>query len=226
MRISRARRWLRPAAAGGLLIAAATGAVAYAAIPGDGSVYRACMLKNVGTIRLIDPSLPSGSVVSHCTSLETQVSWNQSGRPGPAGAKGEKGEPGLQGPPGQFTGTLTSPNGAYSISVTDASIVLRAPGAAARLVGEDILLDSGSSTTVHAGTGVELVAGQDLDLASGGDTRVQATQGLAASSGSDATLAVGRDLSMAVARATTFQGGGGMTVAVAGPLRVNGAPIP
>ena len=33
--------------------------IAYATIPGAGAVYTACMLKNVGTVRLIDPSLPA-----------------------------------------------------------------------------------------------------------------------------------------------------------------------
>src|SRR4051794_18758124 len=174
MRRNRVRRHqLIAAAAGGLLAAAVAAAVAYATIPGDGTVYTACMLKNVGTVRLIDPSLPSGNVMSHCTSLEAQVSWNQKGQPGlpgkdgtnghdgaacaptnPAcvGPKGDKGDTGPQGPAGVFTGTLTSPNGAYSISVTDTGIVLTAPGARARLVGDEITLESGGSTTVQAGT--------------------------------------------------------------------------
>ncbi|HEX5811286.1 MAG TPA: hypothetical protein VFY38_04230, partial [Pseudonocardia sp.] len=134
------------------------------------------MLKNVGTIRLIDPSLPSGNLMRHCASLETQVSWNQLGQPGPAGpvgTKGDKGDPGPQGPPGAFTGTLTSPNGAYSMSITDAGIVLRAPGATARLAGSDIMLDSGGSTTVQARTSFDLVTGTGLSLASGGNTTLQ-----------------------------------------------------
>jgi hypothetical protein len=58
------------------------------------------MLKNVGTIRLIDASLPSTNPMSHCTSLETQVSWNQLGQQGTQGAQGlqgPKGDPGAQG---------------------------------------------------------------------------------------------------------------------------------
>lgn len=217
-------------AAGGLLIAATAGAVASATIPGDGNVYKACMLKNVGTIRLIDPSLPSTNLMSHCASLETQVSWNQMGQPGP------------QGPPGAFTGTLTSPNGAYSISVTDAGIVLRAPGATARLAGSDIMLDSSSATTVQAGTSFDLVTGKGLSLASGGNTTLQTAKSLAASTGSDASLAVGKDLAVAVAGATSLQGGGNVTLdsgsaatlrggtgvllSSPGPVTVNGAPIP
>jgi hypothetical protein len=95
----------------------------------------------------------------------------------------DKGDPGAQGPPGVFTGTLTSPNVAYSISVTDAGIVLRAPGATARLVGSDILLDSSSSTTVQAGASFGLVTGTSLSLANGGNTTLQTAKSLAATRG-------------------------------------------
>jgi len=209
-------------AAGGLLIAVCAGAVASATIPGDGNVVTACMLKNVGTIRLIDPSPASSNLMSHCTSLETQVSWNQKGQPGPQGA------------PGVFTGTLTSPNGAYSISVTDTGIVLRGPGATASLVGSDITLASSGSTTVQTGT--------SFDVESGGNATLRTAKSLAASTGSDATLAVGKDLSVTVGRATSFQGAGNVTVGSGGlaalrgdagvllsspgPVTVNGAAIP
>ena len=68
------------------------GGLAYATIPSSGgNVYTACMLKGVGTLRLIDPSLPSSNLMSHCSSLETQVSWNQTGQPEAAGAQGQQG---------------------------------------------------------------------------------------------------------------------------------------
>ena len=76
------------------------GGVAYATIPDVGKVYTACMLKNVGTIRLIDPSLPASNLMSHCSSLETQVSWNQQGQAGPAGPKGDTGAAGAIGATG------------------------------------------------------------------------------------------------------------------------------
>jgi hypothetical protein len=73
---------------------AAAGGIAYAAIPDAGNVYTGCMLKNVGTVRLIDSTLPSGNLMSHCTALETQISWNQQGQ------KGDPGSPGLPGKSG------------------------------------------------------------------------------------------------------------------------------
>ncbi len=75
-------------------------AAAYATIPSSGNVYTACVLNHVGAIRLIDPTLPSSSLMSHCTAPETQVSWNQTGQPGPIGPQGPKGDTGAAGPPG------------------------------------------------------------------------------------------------------------------------------
>ena len=79
------------------IFAAAVG-IAYATSAESGSaVVNACMLKNVGTIRLIDTSLPSTNLLSHCTSLERPVSWNQQGQPG---KDGKDGLPGTNGQPG------------------------------------------------------------------------------------------------------------------------------
>jgi collagen triple helix repeat protein len=84
--------------------AAVAAGIAYAAIPDAGTgTYHACMLKNVGTIRLIDPSLPTSSTLQHCTSLETPITFDQTGAAGPQGPKGDpgvKGDTGPQGPQG------------------------------------------------------------------------------------------------------------------------------
>jgi Collagen triple helix repeat (20 copies) len=105
------RRDLVAALVGGAIVMVLAGGVAWAAIPSDGSVYTACMLKNVGTVRLIDKSLPAGNLMSRCKpALEIEVSWNQegqqgiAGQPGSVGAKGDKGdtgEPGQNGAVGQ-----------------------------------------------------------------------------------------------------------------------------
>jgi hypothetical protein len=55
---------------GGAAIALA-GGIAYATIPGPNNVYSACMLKGIGTIRLIDKSLPATNLMSRCTDKET-----------------------------------------------------------------------------------------------------------------------------------------------------------
>jgi hypothetical protein len=98
------RRLFAIAAAGVLTVAALAGGVGYAAIPDAGTrMYHACMLRNVQTIRIIDPALPPSSPLQHCTSLETEITFNQ---------KGEKGDPGAPGQPGQ--------NGKDGQSVTNA----------------------------------------------------------------------------------------------------------
>ena len=111
------KRDLVAAAAGAVAATALAGGVAWAAIPGDGNVYTACMLKNVGTVRLIDKSLPPSNLMSRCKpALETEISWNQqgpqgiqgpgkgdvgpTGQPGPQGERGLQGEQGIQGPKG------------------------------------------------------------------------------------------------------------------------------
>jgi hypothetical protein len=65
---------------------ALAGGIAYATIPDSNGVFTACKLNATGTIRLIDPSLGSTSLLGHCTSLETQISWNQQGQAGKDGA--------------------------------------------------------------------------------------------------------------------------------------------
>ena len=95
--------------AGLALGAALAGGVAWATIPDGSGVYTACKLNVTGTIRLIDPSLPSSSFHSKCTNYETKITWNQQGPAGPMGAtgpagpvgpKGETGAAGADGPQG------------------------------------------------------------------------------------------------------------------------------
>ena len=90
--------------AGTVAVLLAVAGVAYATIPDSGKVYTACMLNKDGTIRLIDPSLASNNAMSHCTSRETQISWNQQGQPcaaGTAGATGPQGPAGKDGANGK-----------------------------------------------------------------------------------------------------------------------------
>ncbi|HTS73664.1 MAG TPA: hypothetical protein VMG74_08130, partial [Gaiellaceae bacterium] len=74
--------------------------IAYATIPDSGNVYTACMLKSIGTVRLIDTSLPASNLMGHCTPFETKITWNQQGQAGAPGPPGPKGDPGAAGAPG------------------------------------------------------------------------------------------------------------------------------
>ena len=83
--------------------ALAASGIAYATNADSNSVYTACKLNATGTIRLINPSLGTSSLLGHCTSFETQISWNQQGQPGltgPIGPQGPKGDAGPAGPQG------------------------------------------------------------------------------------------------------------------------------
>jgi hypothetical protein len=91
------RKRTRITLAGVVVGAALIGGVAWATIPSDTGVYTACKLNATGTIRLIDPSLPSSSLLSRCTSLETQVTWNQKGQKGDTGSTGSAGKDGTNG---------------------------------------------------------------------------------------------------------------------------------
>jgi hypothetical protein len=69
-------------AAGLLAVGAGIG---YAAIPDSQGTIHACMLNATGAIRLIDSSLTTQSLRSHCTDAETEVTWSQRGPQGPPG---------------------------------------------------------------------------------------------------------------------------------------------
>ena len=89
-------------------VAVATTALTSAFTDAQGQLH-SCVSK-IGTVRLIDASLPATSPLQHCSAaLETEVTWNQAGpqgkqgSTGPAGAsgaQGQKGDAGAQGPAG------------------------------------------------------------------------------------------------------------------------------
>jgi len=89
----RSARWL--VALGAVLAAAgATYATAALTATTDAAVIHGCVLKKVGTLRVIDPA------VQHCLAAETPIEWNETGPAGAPGPQGPAGEPGPQGPPG------------------------------------------------------------------------------------------------------------------------------
>ena len=98
MRRLRGRRSL-PLLIGIVTALAVAGGIAYATSKG-GPVLNGCKANSTGALRLIDPSLPSSSQLSHCGHLETPVSWNQLGREGPPGPPGYEGDTGPAGPTG------------------------------------------------------------------------------------------------------------------------------
>lgn len=105
------------------VVALVSATVAYATIPDGAGVYTACKLNVSGTIRLIDPSLGSSSLLGHCVTGEAQVTWNQQGQkgdPGPKGDAGPQGPAGPQGDPGpQGPEGPAGPSDAFSIEKAD-----------------------------------------------------------------------------------------------------------
>src|SRR4051794_26536740 len=97
------RKWRRPSrrvlVVSATLFAALSG-IAVAAIPNGDGVYTACRLNGLGTVRLIDPSLPASNPQSRCSSVETKFTFNAQGQPGLPGSQGDKGDPGVKGDPG------------------------------------------------------------------------------------------------------------------------------
>jgi hypothetical protein len=227
-----------------LVAAAAAGGIAYAAIPDAAGVYHGCIHKNTGALRVIDSASQQCNAAS-----ERAITFNQQG---PAGispsvaqlASGDShcaaggaaitdaagstayvcnGSDGADGQDGDsFDGTFTSPNGQYSLSVTDAGILLTSSlGAQVRidgklvtasapemlsLFGQDIRMSasremqqfSGTDFVVTAARGLGLTVGTDYGLNVGRDATATVGRNLAASVGADATVDVGQNVAASV----------------------------
>jgi Collagen triple helix repeat (20 copies) len=110
LRFARGRWFLFGVVAGAFL---AGGAVALAAIPDSSGEIHGCYQKNVGNLRVIDPS--DGD---KCRPPEIALTWSQTGPQGPVGPvgpqgpKGDTGATGPQGPKGDTGATgATGPQG-------------------------------------------------------------------------------------------------------------------
>jgi hypothetical protein len=80
------------ALAGGLVLLAVCGGVAFATIPGAGGVIHGCYAKYSGAVRVIDTGA--------CRPSEAALNWNQTGPQGPQGLQGLQGPQGLKGDAG------------------------------------------------------------------------------------------------------------------------------
>jgi hypothetical protein len=122
-----------------------------------------------------------------------------------SGEAGDDGEP--------FAGTFTSPNGEYSISVTDAGVTLSHAGdASITLVGADITVHAGGDLAAEAGAALTVQSGAGATIASDGDLSVQTSGDLALQSDGDMSLRSGG--AYAVQAATNIALGGGAVVTV------------
>jgi hypothetical protein len=186
-------------AVGALVAAAIAGGVAYATIPGPDNVYSACMLKSLGTIRLIDKSLPSTNFMSHCTDKEIEISWNQAGQPGPAGPQGAKGESGAPG-----TNGTNGTNGKDGVSVTTASE------------------PAGANSTDG---GVQLTAVNGVSYVCSGKDGADGKDGANGSNGSDGQDGVSVTSAVEPAGSNCANGGSKFTAANGVTYACDGAPV-
>ena len=174
--------------AAGLLVAAG---IAYAVIPAASGEYHACMLKSAGTIRIIDPSLATTSLLGRCTSFETEITWNKQG---PAGispsvaqlASGNANCPaggasitdaagntayvcnGTNGTDGEdFAGTFTSANGQYKLEVTDTGITLQGPGSKVKLDGPNTQIEAAVDLELKGGASAKLEGSTSAEVRGG-----------------------------------------------------------
>lgn len=167
------RRRVLAAAAATLAVA---GGIAYAAIPDADGTYHGCVQHARGALRVIDPA------TERCNAnTETAITFaaqGAAGPPGPPGPAGPPGPPGADGEDGTFSGTFTSPNGQYSLSVTDSGIVLASPDSSINLsagaieiqtLGADgIVVRGGNDVRVEGAAGLDLRAGANLTARAGG----------------------------------------------------------
>jgi hypothetical protein len=184
-----------------LAAAVAGGTAAYGALTDDR--VAACYVPKTGALYVVGRD----GAPARCADGHTPIDWSIRGPQGPAGT---------------FSGAFTSPNGQYSISVTDAGIVLAGPGSAVRLTGANVVVESALATTVQAGSAFSvasagtaaLQAGTSLALASGNGTSLQA--------GKDLAVAAGTNLGVTVGGATTVDGGHDVTIEADGRATLRG----
>jgi hypothetical protein len=108
------------------------------------------------------------------------------GPAGPQGPQGPAGPAGAQGPPGVFSGHFQSPNGRFTLDVTDTGIVLAGPNHAkiqivpgtvnpslteVTVAGDNVLLNSNSDFSARVGGNAQLRSGGNMVLR--GDTNAE-----------------------------------------------------
>lgn len=196
------RRWTAALVAA---VAATVGGLAYAAIPDDDGTYHACMLKSLGTIRIIDPARQRCSAVH-----ESEITFAKQGPPGDAGPPGPPGADGQDG--AAFSGMFTSPNGEYTLAVTDSGIVLSGSAATIDLSADGISITSAGDPVTIDGKTLNLVSQQATSLAAGTE--------LTAQTGSGATLAVGSSLSLQTGSGINVDAGGSLSVQAASAVAI------
>jgi hypothetical protein len=214
--------------------------IAYAAIPDAGTgVYHACMLKNVGTIRIIDPAKQQCSTV-----LETEITFNQKGQTGAPGTNGTNGTNGTSptvqqlsaGDPNCAAGgaAITDAAGttAYVCSGQDGTNGTNGTdgqsfdGTFTSLNGEYTLSVTNTGVHVSALNGAKIdFTDSAINVTSRGTTFVRSDGDFTVMGGTNVTLRAGSNLSLRGDSNATLQGSGTATVSAGGPLALSGSTV-
>jgi hypothetical protein len=217
-----------------LVAAAAVGGIAYAAIPDAAGVYHGCIHRNTGALRVID------SATQQCNAAnERAITFNQQGPAGvsPSVAQLASGDShcaaggaaitdaagstayvcnGSNGD--SFDGTFTSPNGQYSISVTDAGISLTSnAGVQVGITGATLDVAVGSDYTVSVG--------RNLTASIGKNATANVGESSSTNIGRDAIVSIGRALDLQTGSAAELDFGSAAIIQSAGTMSVKGSSI-
>jgi hypothetical protein len=164
------RRLARLVVVSAAILAGAAGVAyatsSFASSPQATSVIQACENPGNGNLRVV------ANNATNCHANETALTWNVVGPQGVQGPKGDTGDTGLQGPAGTFSGTFTSPNGTYSLSVTDTGITVRGPTGQLVLNGAGVDLRSSSDLTVEASANLTVRGGSIVSVRAGGQLQL------------------------------------------------------
>jgi hypothetical protein len=192
-----------------MLTATTVAAVAYGAIPNGGGAYTACMVKKTGTIRLIDTSLGSKNRLGHCTAEESPITWGKAaGIPivaqlvsgdahcpaGGASITGASGSVAYVCSAQSSNRNLQSPNGQYTLQLTDQGVALKGPGATIKIAAGTLDLSSNDETDEVGANRTETIGAAD-SLTVGTNRSVTVGGSQTESISADESTAVGQDRS-------------------------------
>jgi hypothetical protein len=167
-----------------------------------------------------DPNCPAGGAA--ITDADGSTAYVCSGEDGDDGADGEP-----------FSGTFTSPNGEYSISVTDAGVTLSyAGGSFITLAGPDLTLRAARNVTAQADQALTVASSSATQIQSGGDLTIDSDDLTIGTSGdmsvqSDGSFALqaGTSIALGGTAQVTVQAGSIMTLQSSSPLSLVGSQV-
>ena len=180
-----------------LVVAACAGAMAAlpSSVTAAGLIY-ACVNNSSGTIHIVGET-------SSCSSNEMKLVWANQDQV----AALQQAVATLQAQVAAAGHSLTSPDGHYSVDVSNDGIVLQGPGVSIRLDAGDPA--NPAPTVTVTGTDVLVNAGQKTDIVSGGTTQIE--------SGATTQIESGVD--------TKIKSDGTIHVEAAGQVRIQGATV-